>query len=166
MSGNFVDISHKFHKEDMFTSYHNMPNHISTVTPLLWGLVGEWYFGKQIKTSKKHWPSQVRSGISLDFDLDKKNSKQQTTTGTLPETNIAPEKWTPGKGESYWKPSCLGAMLNFGKVTLFRCEIKSKPPKSKSCLWTISSRFNTRLVGNEGMNPQYTNVKVDSLIPY
>ena len=22
------------------------------------------------------------------------------------------------------------------------------------------------LVGNEGMNPQYTNVKVDSLIPY
>ncbi len=25
---------------------------------------------------------------------------------------------------------------------------------------------NWPLVGNEGMNPQYTNVKVDSLIPY
>ena len=43
---------------------------------------------------------------------------------TLPETNIAPEndpleKEIPiaGKGDSYWKPSFLGAMLVLGRVS-------------------------------------------------
>ena len=35
---------------------------------------------------------------------------------TLPETNIAPEIYSPGKGDSYWKPSFLGAMLVSGRV--------------------------------------------------
>ena len=34
---------------------------------------------------------------------------------TLPETNIAPEI-DPGKGDSYWKPPFLGAMLVLGSV--------------------------------------------------
>ena len=31
--------------------------------------------------------------------------------GTLPETNMAPQNNLPGKGDSYWNPSFLGAML-------------------------------------------------------
>ena len=33
------------------------------------------------------------------------------TSLTLPETNIAPENRPPGKGDSYWKPSFLGAKI-------------------------------------------------------
>ena len=44
--------------------------------------------------------------------------------------------------------------LAFGSV--------SKVPKLQ-IIYGLSSR---PLVGNEGMNPKYTNVKVDSLIPY
>ena len=35
---------------------------------------------------------------------------------TLPETNSSHLKMTPGKGESYWKPPFLGAMLVLGRV--------------------------------------------------
>jgi len=34
----------------------------------------------------------------------------------FPETNMAPENSPPGKGDSYWKPSFLGAMLVSGSV--------------------------------------------------
>ena len=36
----------------------------------------------------------------------------------LPETNISPENRFPGKGDSYWKPSFLGAMLVSGSVII------------------------------------------------
>ena len=35
---------------------------------------------------------------------------------TLPKTNIAPENRPRGKGDSYWKPPFLGAMLVSGRV--------------------------------------------------
>ena len=39
------------------------------------------------------------------------------------------------------------------------------PLKDRS-IWETLLTSSWPLVGNEGMNPQYTNVKVDSLIPY
>ena len=33
-------------------------------------------------------------------------------------------KYPPGKGDSYWKPSCLGAMLVSGRVLLLMAEIR------------------------------------------
>ena len=38
--------------------------------------------------------------------------------GTPPKFNMEPENGPPGKGDSYWKPSFSGSMLNFGGVFL------------------------------------------------
>ena len=40
------------------------------------------------------------------------------TRPILPETNISPENRFPGKGDSYWTPSFLGAMLVAGSVII------------------------------------------------
>ena len=45
-------------------------------------------------------------------------SKHTNHFATLPETNIAPEFQTPGKGDSYWKPPFSGAMLVSGRVKI------------------------------------------------
>ena len=48
----------------------------------------------------------------------------------------------------------------------------AKPRRTSMAAWFWVHKFKDGkitgwpLVGNEGMNPQYTNVKVDSLIPY
>ena len=35
---------------------------------------------------------------------------------------MEPEKWNLGKGDSYWKPSFAGSMLNFGGAIAFELE--------------------------------------------
>ena len=37
---------------------------------------------------------------------------------TFPKFNIEPEKWYPGIGDSFWKPSFFGSMLNLGSVAV------------------------------------------------
>ncbi len=41
----------------------------------------------------------------------------KTLTFFLNQTSMEPEKWTLGKGDSYWKPSFPGSMLIFWGVT-------------------------------------------------
>ena len=48
---------------------------------------------------------------------------QLNICNTLPETNMAPENKPLGKGDSYWKPSFLGAMLVSGSVIHFEKEL-------------------------------------------
>ena len=50
-----------------------------------------------------------------EFQTSQVGAAVSKSTPTLPETNICPEN-RPGKGDSYWKPSFLGAMLALGSA--------------------------------------------------
>ena len=52
------------------------------------------------------------------FSFTIKNNHKDLPIGTLSETNIAPKNRLVGKGDSYRKPSFLGAMLVSGRVVL------------------------------------------------
>ena len=42
--------------------------------------------------------------------------QKELTNFTLSKFNMELDKWHPGIGDSFWKPSCLGSMLNLGRV--------------------------------------------------
>ncbi len=67
-------------------------------------VVGDWFF--------QSFLDFVPDIFCCMRTLYQKEIPHRTWVHTLPETNIAPEIKQPlGKGDSYWKPSFLGAML-------------------------------------------------------
>ena len=87
-----------------------------------------------------------------------------------------------GRLVSFWDGLFSGAMLvsgeykiykrifqdtlHFQKVSFFFRNWEIHPSNIYLIYYTLYLITSWPLVGNEGMNPQYTNVKVDSLIPY
>ena len=50
----------------------------------------------------------------------------------LRETNIAPENYTPGQGDSYWKPSFFRGYVSFRECNLSQIVKSGKVVKSSS----------------------------------
>ena len=70
-----------------------------------------------LMTPANHVQENNENGTLPQCQLATENkafNKKQDAKDTLPETNIAPQNKPTGKGDSYWKPPFLGAMLVLG----------------------------------------------------
>ena len=73
---------------------------------------------------------------------------------TLPKFNMEPEKWHPGIGDSFWKPSFSGSMLIFHGVLGFTLTHTARfTDHITSTTLTSESRPRPHVKGNDGRGP-------------
>ena len=81
------------------------------------------------KRSQVTSPHRSNRQEAAGWPQKKKFTLHQVDGIQLPslKLTVRPWKWPPGKGDSYWKPSFLGAMLVLGRVIVATPQIGSFP---------------------------------------
>ena len=74
-----------------------------------------------------------------------------------PEIYHGTSKEVPGKGDSFWKPSFSGSMLNFGGVTfvarLFQTSVLETLQLAPVCAWPAARRVRSRVTCGHRSGP-------------